>query len=340
MPSGLNKVYGAEDAAVTALLLRRGELVFSLSEQHNFSLKGENIIFGAAEVLHGLENNTLDTRMISVYSNGDSAITKIPNANLKKFIALYNIGFNITRVVARTVQKSNQLIAHYNERFLNENHHPKRHYIKYYTTVLALEKAAENRGIPRLDAFANLKKQTLAYRKGDLFAAKPKSIQHEIEGKRIDEYKAEFPAGSVLCKQNDPASDLFILNKGKIRVLLGEEEVARIDKPGTIFGEMSLFLNEPRSATLIADNNTLVTVINKESLPVVSSRIPDFFLRITTTLWVRFKTNIEMIHEIDNLKPESARNDLLTLQREISDFMKSERIPWLKQYVDELQNAL
>jgi len=47
-----------------------------------------------------------------------------------------------------------------------------------------------------------------------------------------------------------------------------------------------------------------------------------------------------MIHEIDNLKPESACNDLLTLQREISDFMKSERIPWLKQYVDELQNAL
>ncbi|MDR2733330.1 MAG: cyclic nucleotide-binding domain-containing protein [Spirochaetota bacterium] len=335
----MHKVYDAEDAAVYALLLNQGELVFSLSEKQNFSLKGANIIFGAAEVLHGLEGNTMNTRMISVYSGSDSTITKIPNANLKKFITLYNIGFNITRVVARTVQKSNQLIAYYNENFLNENHHPKKHYIKYYNTILALEKDAENRQIKRLEAFANLKKQTIAYRKGSLFAAKPKSIQHELEGKRIDEYKAEFPPGSVICKQNAPASDLFILNKGRVRVLLGEEEVARIDKPGTIFGEMSLFLNEPRSATLIADANTLVTIINRESLPVISGRIPDFFLRITTTLWVRFKTNIEMIQELENLKPESALFDLQTLQREIGDFMKSERIYWLKTYVDELQNA-
>jgi len=338
-PNALTKIYDANDVAVSALLLQKGELVFSLSDKQNYSLKGENIIFGAAEVLYGLENNTIDTRVISVYTRGDSVVTKIPNANLKKFITLYNIGYNITRVAARSVQKSNELIAAYNERFIRENNTSKRYYIKYFNIISAIERDAVQRGIERLGAFVQFKKQTLAYRKGSLFAsAKQKSLQ-EIEGRRIDDFKAEFPADSIICKQNDPASNLFLLNKGRIRVLLGEEEVAYIDKPGSIFGEMSLFLNEPRSATLVAVSNTIVTVIGRENLQTISSRMPDFFLKIATTLWVRFKTNIEMIREMENLNPNSARTDLKTLQRSIDEFMRSERMYWLKDYVDELENA-
>jgi CRP-like cAMP-binding protein len=334
-PASLSKVYDTDDVAVHALLLRQGELCFSLSEKQSFNLKGENIIFGAAEVLYGFENNTMDTRAISVYAREPSTITTIPNANLKKFITMYNIGYNITRVAARTVQKSNELITSYNERFMRENNLSKKHYIKYFDIVTGIEKMGKERGVPRVDAFVKLKKQTLAYRKGSLFAAKNRNFQG-ILGKRIDEFKTEFSEGALICKQNDPASDLFVLNKGSIRVLLGSEEVACIDTPGSIFGEMSLFLNEPRSATLIAGEKTLVTVIGRDSLATISERMPDFFLRITTTLWNRFKTNIEMIREIEKLKPDSAHTDLKILKSALIDFMKSERIFWLKTYVDEL----
>ena len=156
-------------------------------------------------------------------------------------------------------------------------------------------------------------------------------------GRQIDDYKSEFPEGSILCKQNDAASDLFMLNKGQIRVLLGDEEVACIDEPGTIFGEMSLFLNEPRSATLIAGKKSLVTVIGRENLNGIAERMPDFFLRITTTLWSRFKNNVEMIHEMETIKPDSAKNDLRSLRNALVVLMKSERIFWLKKYIDELQ---
>ena len=122
--------------------------------------------------------------------------------------------------------------------------------------------------------------------------------------------------------------------------MLGSEEVALIDKPGTIFGEMSLFLNEPRSATLIAASDALVTVIGRESLQAVSSRMPDFFMRISTTLWTRFKTNMEMIRELEQVKPDRARKELVNLQKEIEELMRSERIFWLREYSEEIQNAL
>ena len=112
------RVYAANEVAVSAFLLRRGELLFTIGENYSFSLRGENIIFGAAEVLYGLEHNTLDTRMISVHAKEGSEVTKIPNTNLKKFITLYNIGFNITRVIARAVQKSNDLIGRLNNQFI------------------------------------------------------------------------------------------------------------------------------------------------------------------------------------------------------------------------------
>jgi len=130
-----------------------------------------------------------------------------------------------------------------------------------------------------------------------------------------------------------------VLNKGQIRVLLGSEEVAHIDQPGSIFGEMSLFLNEPRSATLVAASNTIVTVIGRESLPTISGRMPEFFSRITSTLWSRLKTNIEMIQAVKNLKPDSARTDLKELQNALTDFMKGERIFWIKSFINELDDA-
>jgi CRP-like cAMP-binding protein len=120
----------------------------------------------------------------------------------------------------------------------------------------------------------------------------------------------------------------------------GSDEVALIDKPGTIFGELSLFLNDPRSATLIAATDSLVTVIGRDSLQAVSARMPDFFMRITTTLWTRFKTNMEMIRELEQVKPDRARKELVTLQKEIEELMRSERIFWLREYSEEIQNAL
>ena len=331
------KVYDANDVAVSALLLRRGELVFTIGEKHSFSLRGENIIFGAAEVLFGLEHNTLDTRMISVHAREESDISKIPNANLKKFITLYNIGFNITRVIARAVQKSNDVIGQLNDRFIKENNLSKRHYITYYNMIRVMGTEAKRRGHPRLEAFIKLKDNP-AYRKGKLYPDTQGDPVHQ--GRRIDEFKTEFPKDAVICKQNDPAEDLFVLNRGQIRVMLGSEEVALIDKPGTIFGEMSLFLNDPRSATLVAASDTLVTVIGKESLQAVSSRMPDFFMRISTTLWTRFKTNMEMIRELEQVKPDRARKELVNLQKEIEELMRSERIFWLREYSEEIQNAL
>ena len=332
------QVYDANDVAVSALLLRKGELVFTISEKHSFSLRGENIIFGAAEVLFGLEHNTLDTRMISVHAREGSVITKIPNANLRKFITLYNIGFNITRVIARAVQKTNDVIAQQNDRFIRENNLSKRYYITYYNTITLLGREAVRRGHPRLEAFIRLKEQSLAWRKGKLFSQTRKEIQ-PIEGRRIDEFKTVFPKDATICRQNDPADNLFVLNHGRIRVLLGGEEVAVIDKPGTIFGEMSLFLNEPRSATLIAASETMVTVIGRDSLQAVSARMPDFFSRISTTLWTRFKTNMEMIRELEQVKPERAKQELGGLKVELEELMRSERIFWLREFADELENV-
>lgn len=334
-----NLVYDSSDAAVNAMLLKRGELVFVITEKHYFTVKGENIVFGAAEVLAGLKGNTVENRSLRVYSKKGAEITKIPNSNLRRFISLYNIGFNITKFIAECVRKSNQILQTINENLIMGNNASRRYYKFYYNIISRIRDNAREKNNPAVDEFLKEKEETLAYRKGKLFSD-ISDTEIGIEGRRIDEFTREFPAGAMICQQNQEADDLYILNNGRIKVLLDKKEISVISQAGTIFGEMSLFLNEPRSATLIAAEPSTVTIINRSSLKSVAEKMPDFFLRISITLWERFKSNINMIREFANLNTEKARLDLQILSEELMQLYKAEKVAWVLKYREEISNAL
>ncbi|HEY9643080.1 MAG TPA: cyclic nucleotide-binding domain-containing protein [Coleofasciculaceae cyanobacterium] len=58
-----------------------------------------------------------------------------------------------------------------------------------------------------------------------------------------------FPAKHTIFTQGEVGRSLYILVSGKVRVHIGERELA-ILKDGTCFGEMAVFDAEPRSASI------------------------------------------------------------------------------------------
>ncbi|MGD9579946.1 MAG: cyclic nucleotide-binding domain-containing protein, partial [Vampirovibrionia bacterium] len=77
-----------------------------------------------------------------------------------------------------------------------------------------------------------------------------------------------FNKGDLIIKEGERSSEAFVINKGHVevkkRTLDGEEVViARLD-PGQIFGEMSLFDNTNRSASVYALSNVELSIIKKE----------------------------------------------------------------------------
>src|SRR6266851_9145994 len=62
----------------------------------------------------------------------------------------------------------------------------------------------------------------------------------------------EVPAGAVLIQEGSKTGRLFVLIKGQLEVIRGDNVVAALSEPGAVTGEMSLLLERPHTATVRA----------------------------------------------------------------------------------------
>ena len=62
----------------------------------------------------------------------------------------------------------------------------------------------------------------------------------------------ELAAGTILLPEGSRSGHLYVLKLGSVEILRGETQVAVIDEPGAVFGEMSVLLNRPHTATVRA----------------------------------------------------------------------------------------
>jgi len=62
----------------------------------------------------------------------------------------------------------------------------------------------------------------------------------------------ELAAGTILLPEGSRSGHLYVLKSGSVEILRGETQVAVIDEPGAVFGEMSVLLNRPHTATVRA----------------------------------------------------------------------------------------
>lgn len=79
----------------------------------------------------------------------------------------------------------------------------------------------------------------------------------------LEQYVRRFPVGCVLFQEGDPGGELYVVRRGKVQIsrrINGKEHVITVMGEGNFFGEMSLLLNRPRSATatVVAETECLV----------------------------------------------------------------------------------
>src|SRR5262245_50725176 len=67
--------------------------------------------------------------------------------------------------------------------------------------------------------------------------------------------------GTVLLAEGKSTGSVFVLAQGRIEVLRGDTQVAVIDEPGSLLGEMSVLLDVPHTATARALGDAKVHVI-------------------------------------------------------------------------------
>jgi CRP/FNR family cyclic AMP-dependent transcriptional regulator len=78
----------------------------------------------------------------------------------------------------------------------------------------------------------------------------------------VDQPVESTSAGEVLIEEGSSPGRMFVLVSGSLTAEHDGVPIARIDTPGAVFGEMSVVLDKPATATLRADSDVRVHVID------------------------------------------------------------------------------
>jgi len=104
----------------------------------------------------------------------------------------------------------------------------------------------------------------------------------------------DFAAGAVIVSQDERGDALFVLVRGKVKVVLygdsGREIILSMFRsPGDFFGEMSLLDDAPRSATVIAAEASRLLVLSRADFRAHLEAHPRTALRVLTELSRRLR---------------------------------------------------
>ena len=101
---------------------------------------------------------------------------------------------------------------------------------------------------------------------------------------------------------------MFVIHNGSVKVQIKEEGNAKILgslREGDFFGEMGLFTGEPRTATVIAEEETQVLEIDNLCLKPILEENPELLESFSRIIEERRTLLAEKQSESDNVKAEN-----------------------------------
>jgi CRP/FNR family transcriptional regulator, cyclic AMP receptor protein len=97
-------------------------------------------------------------------------------------------------------------------------------------------------------------------------------------------------AGSIIFREGDEATELFVVKSGQVRIQLGNRTLTELG-PDSIFGEMALIDNEPRSASAIAITDVEIVPVGERQFLFLVSQTPYFALKVMRVLAQRLRNS-------------------------------------------------
>lgn len=108
----------------------------------------------------------------------------------------------------------------------------------------------------------------------------------------------DYKDGSIIFEENSVGKEMYIIISGKVKIIKEKDTVETILatlEEGEFFGEMSLFDNNPRSATVKAIGNVKLLEINQKNFLKKISKDPSLAFRILEKMSQRIRIMDEKI---------------------------------------------
>lgn len=133
--------------------------------------------------------------------------------------------------------------------------------------------------------------------------------------------KQKYSSGSIIMHKGELGDDTYLILRGKVKVMVthadGKEIILNILKSGDFFGEMAVFDNMPRSATVLAAEDCEVLIISREDITDLITRNPQIAFKLLADMSRRVREADEQISSLAHLGAKGrVAQTLMKLSRE------------------------
>ncbi len=115
----------------------------------------------------------------------------------------------------------------------------------------------------------------------------------QLEGITRVTQERTYRAGELILEEGAPGGELYVVLAGSVRVWKNHSTPEAIDLGtmghGSYFGEMAIFDDKPRSATIVADQDTRVLMLGGERLKEFVMQAPEMAFQILSVLTTRIR---------------------------------------------------
>jgi CRP/FNR family cyclic AMP-dependent transcriptional regulator len=133
------------------------------------------------------------------------------------------------------------------------------------------------------------------------------SLFEGLDAVSLDELKEMmvtrvFPKNSIIINEGDENQSLYILESGRVKVYLsdenGREIVLSTQGPGEYFGEMALLDDATRSASVLTLEESKIRMINKADFEKILRQKPEIALGVIKDLIRRLRQSTESVRSL------------------------------------------
>ncbi|MBN9311007.1 cyclic nucleotide-binding domain-containing protein [Devosia sp.] len=107
---------------------------------------------------------------------------------------------------------------------------------------------------------------------------------------RATEDTRTFGAGEIIFREGDAGTEFFVVKSGKVAIRHGNKTLQLLGE-GEIFGEVALIDSAPRSATVVAETDTVVVPVSEKQFLFMTSESPYFALNVMRVLARRLRAS-------------------------------------------------
>ena len=136
-----------------------------------------------------------------------------------------------------------------------------------------------------------------------------------------NQFIRQYPKDTMLFAEGESGPELYIIQKGSIRItkIVDDNEVLlALLKAGDIFGEMALLENKPRSASAIANEDSVLMAVNRANFKGMVVEQPKVISRLTSSLAERIWNLYRQLRNTLIKDPVGRLYDSLVLELEKS----------------------